>query len=237
MGFFVSLEGGEGTGKTTQAKLLCDRLAAHGHRVVAVREPGGTDLGAYLRSYLKATSKPLTPEAELFLFVAARSELVRRVIRPAMEAGSVVVADRYADSTTAYQGYGRRVPLRYIRNANELATGGLWPDITVLFDAPLDVALNRARTQGSLREEHQEPAGLDRAAESDKQRFERIGASFHRRVGAAYLKLAVQEPQRWVVLDAAQPAESLAELVWRHVAERLDARSVSPTGAGRLPGL
>ena len=233
MGLFVSFEGGEGSGKTTQAALLVERLVAGSHRVEAVHEPGGTKLGAHLREYLKDTDRPLTPEAELYLFVAARSELVRQVIRPALEAGAVVVADRYADSTTAYQGYGRRLPLRSVRSANQLATASVWPDLTVLLDAPVELGLDRAR-----------PAPLDqrhtgRAGDGQERRFEEAPVAFHRRVRRGYLRLAAAEPERWAVLDASRPVQALAEEVWRLVAERLGQVRESAAGARarRLPGL
>ena len=241
MGLFISFEGGEGTGKSTQAKLLQERLIARGNQVVDVREPGGTELGTLLRGYLKATDKPLTPEAELFLFVAARSELVRRVIRPALEAGKVVVADRYADSTTAYQGYGRRVPMRFVNGANELATARLWPDVTVLLDVPPEVALARARVQTSLDDQRGDAqrlaAGQDRALESELQRFEAAGDAFHRRVRQGYLRLAKQGPGRWFVLDASLQVEALAEMVWQRVSGPLEEQAVAGSAPGRLPGL
>ena len=242
MGLFISIEGGDGTGKSTQVKLLCDRLTKQGQQVLSVREPGGTELGAYLRDYLKSTSKPLTPEAELFLFVAARSEVVRRVIRPALAAGNIVVADRYADSTTAYQGYGRRLPTRHVTSANQLATDGLGPDLTLLLDAPPEVTLARARVQTSLEDKRDEDQrvmdGLSRAKESGQQRFEIASASFHRRVREGYLKLAAKEPQRWAILDASLPEDALAELVWQRMEDLLSTRDVAPqSGEGRFPGL
>ena len=232
MGLFISIEGGDGSGKSTQVKLLYERLTAEGHQVVSVREPGGTGLGNYLRDYLKSTSKPLTPEAELFLFVASRSELVRRVIRPALEAGNIVVADRYADSTAAYQGYGRRLPARHVTSANQLATDGLWPDLTLLLDAPPELGLDRAGVTPLDRR------NTGRPNERGRRRFEEAGASFHRRVREGYLKLAAKEPQRWDVLDASLPVDALAELAWQKVADLLSVRSVAPeSGARRLPGV
>ena len=241
MGLFVSFEGGEGTGKSTQAQLLQERLASQGYQVVAVREPGGTELGDYLRGYLKATDQPLTSEAELFLFVAARSELVRRVLRPALATGKVVVADRYADSTTAYQGYGRRLSLQYVRSANLTATGGLWPDLTVLLDGDPQLLLARASVQTLLEdsrtEADRERDGARRAPESGMQRFERAPTAFHTRVRAGYLKLAESEPERWHVLDATQAPTRIAELVWAEVSSRM-AKAASQNRAGaRLPGM
>ena len=124
-GLFITFEGGEGVGKSTQARLLTERLRAAGRNVVPVHEPGGTPLGEYIRNWVKAQSAPLTSAAELLLFTASRAELVRRVIRPSLNDGAIVIADRYADSTTVYQGYGRQLPLRQVAEAaNALATGG-----------------------------------------------------------------------------------------------------------------
>jgi dTMP kinase len=240
MSLFISFEGGEGSGKSTQAGILCDSLTGQGYRVVRVQEPGTTDLGNHLRSYLKSTNSPLTPEAEVFLFAAARSELVRRVALPALELGKVIVADRYADSTTAYQGYGRRVPLRNIRSANDLATAGRWPDITFLLDVPVDVGLNRARVQTSLDDDRDDSQrdrdGSKRAEESDEQRFESAGMAFHKRVRDGYLKLAAREPERWVVLDAGMTEDVLAQQVWDRVSRDLEANATGLEGMTRLPG-
>jgi dTMP kinase len=240
MSLFISFEGGEGSGKSTQAGILCDRLTGQGYRVVRVQEPGTTDLGNHLRSYLKSTSSPLTAEAEVFLFAAARSELVRRVVLPALEQGKVVVADRYADSTTAYQGYGRRVPLRSIKSANDLATAGRWPDVTFLLDVPVDVGLIRARVQTSLDDDRDDGQrdrdGSKRAEESDEQRFESAGVAFHKRVRDGYLKLAAREPERWVVFDAGMTEEVLAQQVWDRVNRDLEVSTTGREGAVRLPG-
>jgi len=240
MSLFISFEGGEGSGKSTQAEILCDRLVVHGYRVVRVQEPGTTDLGNHLRSYLKSTSSPLTPEAEVFLFAAARSELVRRIVLPAIEQGKVVVADRYADSTTAYQGYGRRVPLRNIRSANDLATADRWPGITFLLDVPVEIGLNRARVQTSLDDDRddgqRDKDGSKRAEESDEQRFESAGAAFHKRVRDGYLKLAAREPERWTVLDASMAEAFLAQQVWDRVSRDLEIKATELDGMGRLPG-
>ena len=224
MSLFISFEGGEGSGKSTQAELLREMLVAAGHRVLAVQEPGGTELGSYLRSWLKATKKPLTPEAELFLFVAARSELVRRVIRPALESGATVIADRYADSTTVYQGYGRRLPLRSVNSANALATDGLWPHLTVLLDAPPEVTFHRAQLRPSV-DDQGGPGLAEAPPESEQRRFEEASPRFHRRVHQGYLKLAARQPRRWAVVDASQPPEAVAALVWERVERLLSARS------------
>ncbi|MCH7656347.1 MAG: dTMP kinase [Chloroflexi bacterium] len=236
LGLFVSFEGGEGTGKTTQATLLIERLKAMGHRVEAVHEPGGTDLGEYLREWVKGTNKPLTPAAELLLFTAARAELVRRVIRPELEKGVIVVADRYADSTTVYQGYARQVPLKFVASANKLATDGIWPHLTFLLDAPNGVGLRRTRFQASFDEQgHIDRPG--RPEEGDARRFEEAADNFHKRVRDGYRKLALKEPGRWVVLDAERPVDRIFSDVWHHVQLLLVERAAPLADSGRLPGL
>jgi dTMP kinase len=209
VGLLVTFEGGEGVGKTTQTQLLIERLTSAGHPVVGLREPGGTPLGDYLREWLKASDRPLTPEAELFLFTAARAELVRTQVQPALDDGKIMVLDRYADSTTAYQGYGRRLPLALVRSANALATGGLQPDLVVLLDAPPRVALERT---------------LARAGEEADRRFEDADLAFHRRVRAGFKRLARRGADRWLVVDATASADAIAEAVWARVSTLLAER-------------
>ncbi len=213
VGLFVSFEGGEGAGKSTQTAMLVERLRESGRDARLVHEPGGTELGEYLRTWLKATYQPLTAEAELFLFAAARAELVRRVVLPALEAGAAVVADRFADSTTAYQGYGRRLPMRQVSSANRLATAGHWPDLTVLLDAAPAVGLARSHVRDATSD-----------AGRDARRFESAELAFHRRVRQGFLRIAKREPERWLVLDASAPAEQIAASVWDRVAPLLSAR-------------
>ncbi|MBM3940817.1 MAG: dTMP kinase [SAR202 cluster bacterium] len=238
-GFFISIEGGEGAGKTTQGNLLRERLAAAGYRVEFVHEPGGTDLGEDIRRWVKSSVKPLTPEAELFLFAAARAELVRRVIKPALDKGGIVLADRYADSTTAYQGYGRRLPMRAVESANNLATGGLWPDLTLLLDADPEAVLARARVQPSLGHGagHRESTARNRGGEHDQQRFEQAGLAFHRRVREGFHAIARQQSERWAIVDAGESVEAVADELWRRVMERLQARATPLDASARLPGI
>ncbi len=205
MGLFITFEGGEGVGKSTQARMLHDRLAGEGRRVLGLREPGGTPLGDYLREWLKAADAPLGAEAELFLFTAARAELVHQVIQPALEDGLTVVLDRYADSTTVYQGDARGLPEAAVRAANDLATGGLTPDLTILLDAPPAIALRRA---------------ANRSAPEEGERFEQESAAFHDLVRAGFQRLAERSPQRWLVLDAQLSVDEVAVQVWERV-ERL----------------
>ena len=201
MGLFITFEGGEGVGKTTHVGLLVDRLKANGHAAAALREPGGTPLGDYLRDWLKSTDRPLTYEAELLLFTAARAELVRTVIKPTLDQGATVVLDRYADSTTAYQGYGRRLPMAQVRAANQLATGGLTPDLTILLEGSLEETLRRADEREDLRD----------------RRFEDEEMAFHRRVRSGFRRLARRNPARWEVVDTSRSVEEAHEQIWGRV--------------------
>ena len=219
-GMFVSFEGGEGAGKTTQAGLLLDRLSGLPIPCDLVREPGGTTLGEYLRDYLKS-DRPLTPEAELFLFEAARVELVTNRIRPALAAGGVVIADRFSASTVAYQGHGRGIDLDVIAPLNAYATGGISPDLTFLLD--LEPAVGLKRTVGHQMAFFEDLAGclapLHRNDEG--RRYEDLVLEFHEKVRRGFLTQADNDPERWVVIDAARPIEEVSEEVGRHVRERL----------------
>jgi dTMP kinase len=197
-GRFITIEGPEGAGKTTQAARLEAHLLDDGIPVLRTREPGGTSLGERLRELLLAggtAAVPVDPLADALLFSAARRQLVQEVIRPAIEAGTTVVCTRYADSTLAYQGYGAGVPLDQLRSLERLATGGLRPDLTILLDLPPEI-------------------GLGRKAPDDQTRFElAFDLPFHRRVRDGFLALAAAEPDRFAVVDAG-PAEAT---VWEDV--------------------
>lgn len=202
----ITFEGPEGSGKTTQARLLLQHLEELGRKVILVREPGGTPLGDQIRDIVKhARSLTLSPRSEVLLFAASRAELVERVIRPRLEEDYVVICDRYSDSTLAYQGYGRGLPLDQIRCVVEMASCGLTPDLTFLLDLPPELGLTRNK---------REPA-------PDWDRFEEEDLDFHRRVREGYLQLAGLEPQRWVVLDATRPRAELHALICKQVEERL----------------
>lgn len=200
MGLFIVFEGPEGSGKTTQLWRLYRRLRRAGIPVVRTREPGGTILGERLRRLLKGTRESPVPEAELFLFLAARAQLVNTVIRPALAAGRVVLCDRYSPSTLAYQAYGRGLPLERVAAADRLATGNLRPDLVVLLDLPVE-------------------AGLARRGRPGTDRFEAEDLEFHRRVRLGYLELARSDPERWLVLDAQAPPGELARKIWARVRE------------------
>lgn len=193
LGKFVVFEGGDGSGKSTQLERLTARLRDLGRAPVTVREPGGTPFGETMRAAL-LEGGPASSRAELLAFNAARAELVASVIRPALEAGRTVLADRFTGSTVAYQGYGRGLDLARVHAVNEVATGGLAPDLVLL----LDLAPGAARAR----------------LEAAPDRIEGEHADFHERVREGYLALAHAEPERWRVLDATLPVDALAAEAW-----------------------
>jgi dTMP kinase len=201
-GVFLSFEGGEGLGKSLQATRLAEALKTRGRAVVHTREPGGTPAGERIREIvLHAREVPLSPEAQALLFSAARAQLVREVIRPALAAGRIVVADRYFDSTLAYQGYGHGADLEGLRAVTRFAVGGLVPQRTFLIDAPVEVVLARlARREGTRWD-----------------RFHGTDRGFYERVRDGYLRLAAAEPRRFVVIDGERPEEEVAADIRREV--------------------
>jgi dTMP kinase len=226
-GRFISFEGGEGSGKTTQIALLRARLELEGYAMLVSREPGGTPLGevartlsrkpAIARRFHRAIADvdwdATDPLAELFLMSAARAQLVGQVLLPALADGTTVVLDRYDDSTLAYQGYGRGLDLDVLRTVNAIATRGLRPDLTVLLDLPPALGLERKRGE----------RGRDVIGDA--------GLSFHERVRAGYGELAAAEPERWLVLDALRSPEELAAVIW----DRLALLLPLPTASGTPP--
>jgi dTMP kinase len=201
-GLFLSFEGGEGSGKSLQARRLADALAERGRDVVLTREPGGTAAGERIRDILlHAREIPLSPEAQVLLFSSARAQLVREVIRPALEAGKIVIADRFFDSTVVYQGHAHGVSLQAIREVTALAVGTLVPDRTFLLDVPVDVGLARSGWR----------------AEARWDRFEADANDFHVRVRDAYLRLAAAEPRRFVVIAADRDEATIAGDIRREV--------------------
>jgi dTMP kinase len=197
-GLFVTLEGPDGSGKTSQAARLGAALEAEGRDVVLLREPGGTALGERLRELLlHREDMPIDPLADALLFNAARAQLVAEVIRPALAAGRTVLCARFADSTLAYQGYGAGVDLDGLKALAAIATAGIRPDLTILLDVPAETGLNRKRRgRGAL------------------TRFEsRADLAFHRRVRDGFLRLARAEPERWRVVDATRPRSVVAAAI------------------------
>jgi dTMP kinase len=199
MAIFITFEGGEGSGKSVQSKALHKRLSQLAIPVILTYEPGGTTFGNKLARWLKwAQDKDISPLTELMLFNASRAQLVTRVIQPSLESGKIVICDRYADSTTAYQSYGRGLDLGMVMTVNNTATKGLKPDLTVLLDI--------------LAEE-----GLARKKDRKQDRFEQEDLAFHQRVREGYLKLAADDPQRWLVIDATRPKEKIEKIIWQKV--------------------
>jgi dTMP kinase len=205
MSIFITFEGGEGCGKSTQAKILYRRLDKLAIPVVLTCEPGGTPLGKKLGRWLKwADGIDITPVTELLLFNAARSQSVAEIIQPSLKEGKIVISDRYADSTTAYQGYGRGLDLKTVKDINHTATYGRKPELTVLMDIPPETGLTRKQGQGRKTD-----------------RFEQTELAFHQRVRAGFLTLAKEEPQRWLVVDATQTREKIAGIIWQRVSTLL----------------
>lgn len=201
---FITFEGGEGSGKSTQARLLFERLEAQRIPAVLTHEPGGTALGAELRRVLKAKQgASISPPAELFLVAASRAQLMDELVRPALQAGKVVICDRFTHSTVGYQGYGRGLDLALVDTVNSIATGNLKPDLTILLDISPEQGLTR---RPSL-----------------EDRFELEDLSFHHRIREGYIKMAEAEPNRWLVIDASLPEDMISETIWARICRLLPA--------------
>jgi dTMP kinase len=199
MALFITFEGGEGSGKSSQAEELRRWLSTQGIPAILTHEPGGTELGEKISDLVKwAQNTDISPMTELLLFNASRAQHVKGVIRPALYEGKAVICDRFDDSTTAYQSYGRGLDLEMVKSINDTATGGLRPNLTVLLDISVKDGLARKRGEK-----------LDR--------FEKEDLDFHRKVREGYLKLADEEPDRWLVIDAMQSRESISELIFERV--------------------
>ena len=202
MSLFITFEGGEGCGKSTQSRLLKEKLEQQNIPVVLTHEPGGTSLGTEIRKLLKRKrSSTISPQAELFLFAASRVQLVTELIRPALEETKVVICDRFTDSTLVYQGYGRGLDLTIVETVNNMATEHLKPDLTILLDMSPELGLARKQ--------------------SLKDRFELEDLSFHQRVREGYLKMAAAGPDRWLVIDACLPKRKVAGIIWDRVSKLL----------------
>jgi dTMP kinase len=199
-GLFITFEGGDGSGKSTQSARLVDWLEQQGRTVVTTREPGGTDLGEEFREIVLHRHGEMAPRAEALLYAADRAHHIATKVRPALERGDVVVQDRYLDSSVAYQGAGRVLDGDEVRNLSLWATEGLLPDVTILLD--LDAGAGQARLAD---------------ARSRYDRLEAAGDDFHQRVRDAYLALAAAEPERFLVLDAARPVDELAAAIQERI--------------------
>ncbi len=202
MSLFITFEGGEGCGKSSQARALYRRLSQLAIPVVLTHEPGGTPLGQKIGRWLKWERADISPLTELLLFNASRAQLVAEVIQPNLKDGKMDICDRYADSTTAYQSYGRGLDLEIVKTINNAATRGLEPDLTVLLDISAEAGLARKRAR-------------------KQDRFEREALAFHRRVRDGYLKLAANDPEHWLVVDASQSKRKIAQIIWQRVNQLL----------------
>lgn len=205
-GLFISFEGGEGVGKSTQIKALARRLSAAGHRVLTTREPGGTPLCESIRSLLQSDQEVISPEAELLLFTASRAQLCRQIIQPAIERGEVVLCDRFMDSTSVYQGVARAIPSAQVEQINQFSVGNCKPDLTFLIDLDPHQGLKRVRQRAA--------GSLDR--------IEQESLDFFEAVRSGYLELANNEPDRFVILDGQQPIEKLEKTIWDVLTTKLN---------------
>jgi dTMP kinase len=205
-GLFVTLEGGEGAGKSTQTTLLAERLAGLGVSVLTTREPGGTDTAERLRTILLDPDVKLDAVEQVLLFYAARHNHVERVIRPALSEGKVVICDRFSDSTVAYQGAAGGVAAEAVQQIDHTVLGGFGPDLTLLLDLPVENGTQRVVSRGE-----------------ETDRFEQASVSFHQRLRDAFLEIAQREPERVKVIDALQPVETVAGQIHEAVLTRLPA--------------
>lgn len=210
MSLFVSLEGPDGCGKSTQAKMLADWLKVSGHPTLLTREPGGTAIGDQIRRVLMSLeNRRMNPRTEFLLFSASRTQLVHEVIEPHLASGGVIVSDRFYDSSLAYQGYGHGLDEKALRDITQFVTGGLRPDLTLLLDIPVKVGLARRRDGGNW------------------NRLDDYDLEFHDRARQGYLSLAKAEPSRWEVIDADRPTETIQSEI-RRVVEESFAQSLGP---------
>jgi len=220
-GRFITFEGGEGTGKSTQAALLAQRLRALGLGVVLTREPGGSPGAEIIRHViLSGAAKPFGPQAEAILFAAARDDHVRQTIMPALERGRWVISDRFADSTRVYQGAIGKVEVDLIQGLERITIGDLKPDITFILDVSTEIGLARASA---------------RRGDGIADRFERESVAFHEKLREAFRLLALSEPERCVLIDANAPSATVAERIWKVISQRLDP-ATAPVAIGGVAG-
>ncbi len=204
MPLFITFEGGEGSGKSTQIKKLSELLSQKNISHLLTREPGGTEIGKEIRQILlHQKNHTLSPTAELMLYAADRAQHVEGVIRPALNAGKMVLCDRFTDATVAYQGFGRKLDLKLIEQLNEIATQGVKPNLTFLLDIPVDVGLSRARKRLAQENSHE-------------GRLEAEAVEFHERVRKGYLEMAKQESKRFVIIDATKDVETIHQVINKH---------------------
>ena len=209
-GLFISLEGPEGSGKSTHAKRLIQKMEDAGYEVVAVREPGGTAAGEAIRNILQhdSTGEEIHPETETLLFAACRAQLIRSIIKPALAAGKCVVSDRFVDSTTAYQGYGRGFGIEAVTNVNNFAVSGTMPDLTILLNITVDEGFGRIMER-------------NKSMGKELDRMERAGKEFHEKVRNGYLEIAKLNPDRVKIIDSCRDMSSVSDDIWNTVKDFL----------------
>ncbi|MGI6250171.1 MAG: dTMP kinase [Anaerolineaceae bacterium] len=208
---FITLEGPEGSGKSSQIHDLADFLTNQGYDVICTREPGGTAIGDQIRHVLmNFDNQELQPRTEILLFLASRAQLVEELIKPALSAGKVILCDRYGDSTLAYQGYGHRLNLITLRDMLAFATDGLKPDLTLLLDLDVEVGLRRKKK------------------DAEWNRLDAYEVEFHKRVRKGYYQLAQEEPERWRVIDASKPKVAVQNAMRQAVMTVLDNKKQQP---------
>jgi dTMP kinase len=222
LSLFITFEGPEGSGKTTQIELLSGHLEEKGYSVIATREPGGTSIGDQVRTILlDPRNTEMVPASEALLFSASRAQIVRQVIRPHLARGDIVLCDRYADSTLAYQGYGHGLDLETLHIITALATAGLKPDLTIYLDIDVEEGLRRKLTAHG-------------AGQAEWNRLDQQEMAFHRRVRDGYLRMAAREPDRWLVIDATQDLEAIQALIRAGVEAKLLGSRRAKTARSRL---
>ena len=206
---FVTFEGPEGSGKSTQIQLLDRALRARGLGVVCTREPGGTAIGEQIRDVLHShANTAMVPSAEVLLYSADRAQHVAEVVAPALARGDIVISDRYAESTLAYQGYGRGLDMEALRRITAFAIGELWPDLVIYLDLDVELGLRRKQREQA-------------AGRGEWNRMDQEGLAFHRRVREGYLAMARAEPGRWLVVDGNQPVETIHRIICARIAALL----------------